>query len=64
MPQNDSFMILQKTPAAAVPQGGGAAVISADKNYTLEIIDCRLYVKCLELMDGLSLGWFFCKFTL
>jgi hypothetical protein len=46
MPNNDSFMILQKNPATG--QG--------DKNYTLEILDCRLYVKCLELMDGLSLG--------
>ena len=44
-PQTDDFMILQKAAAAG----------QTDRNYVLEITDCRLYVKTLELMDGLSL---------
>src|SRR3981081_172984 len=49
MPQTDNFMILQK---AGVAVGG---VAPADKKYTYEIVNCRLFVKTLELMDGLSL---------
>jgi hypothetical protein len=61
-PQTDSFMILQRaavgTPyvAATATAGPIPAVPGVDKNYVLEILDCRLYVKTMELMDGLSLG--------
>jgi hypothetical protein len=46
MPQTDDFILLQKN----------AATPASEKKYVYEIADCRLYVKTLELMDGLSLG--------
>lgn len=55
-PQTDNFIIIQKTPAAVRANNDAPLVTPADKKYTLEIMDCRLYVKTLELMDGLSLG--------
>ena len=45
-PQSDEFMLIQK------PAGAGE---KDDKKYCLEIINCKMYVKTVDLMDGLSL---------
>lgn len=49
IPQSSEFMTIQEKPATA-------ADVLADKNkYVFEILDARLLVKTLDLMDGLSL---------
>jgi len=48
-PQNDEFMLIQ---SSAPPVAG-----QVEKKYSLEIINCKLYVKTIDLMDGLSLDF-------
>lgn len=48
-PQNNDFMIMQKKPEA------GAAVTTDANQYKFEILDVRLLVKTIDIMDGLSL---------
>jgi hypothetical protein len=61
-PHNDNFLVIipENITVAAVGTRGEAGYIAAhlDPNtaeYEVEIINCRLYVKTVDLMDGLSL---------
>jgi hypothetical protein len=61
-PQNDNFLVIipENINVAAVGTLGdpGYQAARVDRNaaeFEVEIINCRLYVKTVDLMDGLSL---------